>query len=150
MAILEQSSAIVKIDNASNTPVDISAQVKDISIGYQTNKGEYYALNVDFAYGIVGKGKYVGTLTVYHTGVANEAQDLLIAWATAAAATRRAARTLTVDVPDSLAGSRRVTGEFKLGGLGDIVKVDAASNEPGTSSVDLMCEGALTISTIGP
>lgn len=146
--ILEQSSGVVKLDNSSGTLTDISAQVKDLDISYQVQSGEYYTLGTDYGYAIVGKANFKVKMTVYHTDGASDAQKLIMDWATGSVTARRAARSLQVDTPDGTVGNRRVAGEFKLGNAGSFVMLNAASNEPGTMSVELNGEGTVTVSTI--
>lgn len=148
MAVIEQAFAVVKIDKAAGTLVDISAQVQTCKLGVDANGQNYYTLGENYALAADGKKKWTVNMTCIVTdgGSETEAFDIFNTWFLST--NQPGARTIQLDTPDSSVGSFRFSGEVKCTAVSDIVNVDAAGGNVQVFTVTLMGDGTLTKSTI--
>lgn len=146
MAFIPRSEGVISIDNASGTPVDISAQVRSARLGARGNGSSFATLGSQWQNAVVGKSTWTVDLGIYLTDQTTEAYKLLADWFTGS--DRRDARTYSHDTPDSEIGSFRYSGEAMLDSLDPLTDVDASSNEPQQATARLLGSGALVISVI--
>ena len=147
MAFITKSQGIVKLDNAAGTQVDISAYIKSARLGFTRNSGNFPVLGSQFQSAVHGKATWKVDITGYMTNDSGETAGwgLLSTWVTAADPT---ARTIAIDTPDSLTGSRRFTGETVIASMDPLAELDASSNEPQTYTANLLGDGLLTPSVL--
>jgi len=120
-----KQQAVTSIDNASGTLTDITSTNSTITVALQRQSSETYVFGDDTA--IQGIGKSTGTVSgtiVYSTNAA-EARAMYNEWYFTS---EGAARTVTIDVPDSASGSDRYSGELVLNSFTP-VDGDAGSGE---------------------
>lgn len=135
--------AVLKLDNASGVPKDISGQSNKVDMELSNMIGEFKPFGSKFYIRMAcGKDATISVDGVCST-TADEALDLLQDWYQNAPET---ARTFTIDAPDSSPGGSRYTFEVLLESLSIPGTADEAN--PAVWSAELKPTGEFTIATI--
>lgn len=147
MARIDLTDSVVSIDSTSGgSLVDVSGDISSVTLDYTINGSTQHNLGSRFAFATEGGVTATLSIEYYANDTASTLDEIVLAWALAS--TKGGARSVQIDEPDSTNGSRRFSGEFKLGGNQSAVKKTAGSGDPQTKTLSLNLDGALTVSTI--
>lgn len=142
---LPRHGYVINADNSSGTPVDLSSSCGDCSIDPTKNMGTVFTADTRYRQNVEGGGLFVQVnVQVIRTTGLTEAYANFRSWLLDA---NPAARTLTIDWPNSSSGSERLTGEFSLQSF------QAARRSPGSGEAEileavLVSDGAFTLGAI--
>lgn len=147
MAYYPQGSCIIKIDNASSSLTDFSAQIAGINIDTGNMVGKFHTFGTGTArnqHALDGGLETSGTIEVVNSDVATELMHVIRQWQAAGGT-----KTIEVGVPDlTTSGSYKITCEVRLGKRSKAVDGKAGSGAPQIQSVTFEADGAVTESTI--
>jgi len=122
---LVATNSVIKVDNAAGTPTDVSGSSNKVQIGPKNGVGEFRAFSTQWKTRVViGKDTDI-KIDFVLSSAADEAYDLFKKWFWGG---DDSARTVTIDVPDSTAGSDRYSGEAVLENLD--MPLDAQADQP--------------------
>lgn len=144
MAILQQFSGRLYIDNAGGTLTDISANGTTFTLNITNTTGSYNVLNSPWTKTTDGPRAWsVDCELIAETGT--NGYSLIRDWVMA---TSPGARTVRIDQPDSSAGSQRYEGEARISNANGLLNANASAGDPVRVSFTLTGDGVLTASTI--
>lgn len=128
---LPQHGYVCSLDgSAGGSPVNISSSLKNADIDVPKGLGTVYTADTGFQQTVESPVKSCKvTLEVVRTTGVTEAYTIFRDWLME---TNPVARTLTIDWPDSLSGSDRLTGEFSLESF------QAARRQPGSGDPEIL------------
>lgn len=145
MTTLPRHGYVINVDNSSGTPVNVSSSCGDCDISSTKNMGTVFTAETRYRKNVEGGGLFNQiTVKVIRTTGLTEAYNIFSDWYHEA---NPAARTLTIDWPNSNSGSRRITGEYSLQTFED------AHRSPGSGEAEilnavLVSDGTFTLSTL--
>lgn len=146
MAYIAQGQGVINIDTSAGSLTDISADTEGFGIDVDVNVGEFFTLDNDWSKSLSGGRKASVDITVIGETGTGGGYDLLSDWFFNTA--HKTARTLRIDQPDSVAGSIRYSGEFRLQSLGKPHQASAGSGDPVRTVARLVGDGAITRTVI--
>lgn len=129
--------AIIMLDNAAGTPVDISGSSNSVEIQFDNDMGEYKTFGSKWKARLECGKDASFKLKIVYTTAAAEAMRNLLNWYFITFG----GKTLTVDIPSSGAGGDRYSAEVKL----ETFSIPAPSDEPKPILVEmtLLPDGAV-------
>lgn len=138
------TNCVIKLDNASGSPTDISGSSNRVELSLEHGVGEFRPFSTQWKSRVV-VGKDVGvTLNVIYSTTADEALDILKDWFFGG---DDSARTLTIQVPDGSPGSDQYEGEFVL--MSAPIGLDSEADEVVMVSAELRSHGEVTLTPVG-
>lgn len=137
---ISSNQSVISLD-APTTLVDISGTTTTVTIEPDRESKETFVFGDEFAIVTVGKSTVKISLEIVYSSTTAEGSYVLEAWYYGGSTTSRAARTVQIDIPNSLTGSRRFSGEVKLS-KPPTVELDASKSEPLIVKAELMNDGA--------
>lgn len=147
MTYYPQGSCIIKIDNASSSLTDFSAQISGITLNTGNMVGKFHTFGTGTArnqYSLDGGLETNGSIDVINSDVATELFHVIRQWQTAGGT-----KTVEIGVPDlTTSGSYKITFEARMGMRNNAVQGKAGSGDPQTMSVAFEADGNVTESTI--
>lgn len=144
MAILQQFSGKIYLDNAGGTLTDIGANGTKFTLNVTNTTGQYNVLNTPWTKTVDGpRGWSVDCELIAETGT--NGYSLLRDWITA---TSPGARTVRLDQPDSNPGSQRYEGEVRVANANGLANANASAGDPVRVTFSLQGDGDLTDSVI--
>lgn len=144
MAILQQFSGRIYIDNAGGTLTDIGANGTSFTLNVTNQTGQYNVLNTPWTKTVDGPRAWsVDCELIAETGT--NGYSLLRDWITT---TSPGARTVRIDQPDSSTGSQRFEGEARISNANGLLNANASAGDPVRVTFTLLGDGQLTPSTI--
>lgn len=135
-------NCVIMLDDDADTPVDISGDLNEVSLEFEQELGEYRTFTNEWMKRLDGGKDISIDMSAIYSQVDIEARNIIEDWYEA-----KGARTLTIDVPDSLAGSRRYSGEARIEGMS--IPLDVNEAAPIMLAAALKGDGVWTIVTIG-
>lgn len=137
------TNCVIKLDNASGSPTDISGSSNRVELSLEHGVGEFRPFSTQWKSRVV-VGKDVGvTLNIVCSTATDEAFDILKNWYFGG---DDSARTLTIQVPDGSPGSDQYEGEFVL--MSAPVSLDAEADEVVMVSTELRSHGEVALTTV--
>lgn len=144
MAVLQQFSGRIYVDNVGGTLTDIGASGTTFTLNILNMTGQYNTLNTPWTKTVDGpRGWSIDCELIAETGT--NGYSLLRDWIMA---TSPGARTVRIDQPDSQPGSQRYEGECRVSNANGILNANASSGEPVRVSFTLQGDGVLTSSIV--
>lgn len=137
---LARHGYVASVD-VSGVPVDISSSCGDCEFDITVAMGNVFTADTPYRQNVEGGGVFaVVTLQVIRTTGLTEAYNIFNTWLQEA---NKAARTLTIDHPNSSSGSYRLTGEFSLRSF-QSARRSPGSGDPEVLQAVLESDGAFT------
>lgn len=137
------TNCVIKLDDASGTPVDISGSLNKVEIAYTAGVATYRPFGTQWPRRqVVGKDATISVTAVY-SSPSDEAAPLIQAWALAG---NDAARTLDIYAPDSTAGSFRYIGEFVLASTN--IPLDSEADDVVRVTFECQVHGEFVLATV--
>lgn len=136
---------VCSVDNGSGTPVNISSSCQDAEIDTTKNMGTVFTADTRYQQTVEGGGlaNRIRLMVIRTTGT-TEAYRLFSDWLHEASP---AARTVTIDWPNSNSGSRRITGEYSLQSFQE-ARRSSGSGEGEILEAVLVSDGTFALSTL--
>lgn len=135
-------SAVIELDDAGGTPVDISGSSNNASLSVTMETGTGVSFEGGWNFRAQCKKDGSLELSVMWTTASNEGRDLLEAWF---AATSPGKRTVSVYPNGKTTGQRVYTGEFRITELS--IPMTAGDAAPIVVSATLEPDGEITFGT---
>lgn len=130
--------AVIKIDNASNTLIDISGSSNSAELEFNNDIGEFKTFGSKWK-GRIQCGKDATLkLSIVASKDAAEAMRIALDWFF----NTNGAKTVQIDAPDSTTGSDRISGEFVLESFSIPLTADEAT--PVMCELNLLPNGAVS------
>ena len=144
MAILQQFSGRIYLDNAAGTLTDIGANGTSFTLNLTNTTSQYNVLNTPWSKATDGPRSWsVDCELIAETGT--NGYSLLRDWIMA---TSPGARTVRIDQPDSSSGSQRYEGECRIKNASGLLNANASAGDPVRVSFTLVGDGELYDSII--
>jgi hypothetical protein len=141
--VVSACNAVIRIDGAAGTLVDVSGSTNQVDVTFTLNIGEAHTFDGDYPIRKVCGKDASATITALYSVTADEAVEIFGTWYHT---NDGAARTVEINVPDSANTSDRYSGEWILSEY----NFTLSSSDAGPIMVNatLMPDGAIAKTTI--
>jgi hypothetical protein len=144
MAILQQFSGRIYLDNAGGTLTDIGANGTSFMLNVTNTTATYNVLNTPWTKATDGPRSWsIDCELIAETGT--NGYSLIRDWVMA---TSPGARTVRIDQPDSSTGSQRYEGECRISNANGLLNANASAGDPVRVTFTLTGDGQLTPSIV--
>lgn len=140
------TDCVVNLDNASNVLTDISDAVSTASMDGTASAAVFYTFGLSGGQSAEGNRTVTATLGVRRAEDSGLATRLIDPWFFAAG--KMGARTLQIDLPDSSAGSTRISGEFYITAWQPISQDAGGDGTPTVVNLALQSDGLPSYSVL--